>query len=215
MPAPYDKTRQFKYTPWEFLAKLDIINWLRYAAIIEEMTRLKPKTVLEIGPGEGVIKNVMKDFTDKYDTMDVNPKLSPTYRSDVRNFVGEATGKYDCVIAADILEHIPFEDLETALKNLFAYLRNGGVVLITIPHRSHYFFWMSSWKHKPRVIRIPTLKWFLRPFGKKVAIDPDHEWETGDGKHTIVDVENLMKKTGFIIEKRQKMVYVDFWVLKK
>ncbi|KKT89058.1 MAG: methyltransferase type 11 [Candidatus Jorgensenbacteria bacterium GW2011_GWC1_48_8] len=215
MSAEYDKTRQFKFTPWEFLAKLDLINWMRYAAIVKELTKIKPTSVLEVGPGEGVIKNVMKDFVERYDTLDVNPKLSPTYESNIRKFIAEASGKYDCVIAADILEHIPFEDLEIALKNLNAYLKPGSTALITIPHRSHYLFFMTSWKHKPHIVRIPTLKWFLRPFGQKVAIDPDHQWETGDGKHKIKDVENAMRKAGFKIERRQKLVYVDFWILKK
>jgi len=215
MEEIYDKTRQFKLTPWEFLAKLDLINWFRYAAIIKELTNQKPQSVLEVGPGEGVIKNVMKQFVEKYDTLDVNPKLSPTYEGDVRDYKRELAEKYDCVIAADILEHIHFEDLETALKNINAYLRTGGRALITIPHRSHYFFWMTSWKHKPRIIRVPTLKWFLRPFGKKVAIDPDHQWETDDGKHKIKDVEEVMQRAGFRIEKREKLIYVDFWVLRK
>ncbi len=208
----YDKEKQFRLTPWEFLAKLDLINWIRYAAIIKEMTRLQPKTVLEIGPGEGVIKNVMRDFMEKYDTLDVNPKLSPTHQGDVRDFKDKLREKYDCVIAADILEHIPFEELEVALKNIHAYLRPGGAALITIPHRSHYLFWITSLKPAPSIVRIPTLKRILTG---KASIDPDHEWELGDGKHTINDVEEVMRKVDFIIEKRQKLIYVDFWVIKK
>lgn len=211
----YDKNRQFKFTPWEFFAKLDLINWMRYAAIIKELTNQQPKLVLEAGPGEGVIRNVMSQFVEKYDTIDVNPKLSPTYQSDIRNFIDGINEKYDCVIAADILEHIPFRDFEAALKNFMAYLKNGGCALITIPHRSHYFFWMTSWKHRPHIIKIPTLKWFLRPLGKKVSIDPDHEWEIGDGRHKIKDVERAMQRAGFKIEKRRKLIYVDFWVLRK
>lgn len=159
MLPEYDQIRQFKYTPWEFLAKLDLINWFHYAGIIKELTEIKPKTVLETGPGEGVIKNVMREFVEKYDTIDVNPKLSPTYQSDFRNFIAAARGKYDCVIAADILEHIPFKDLEIALKNLNAYLKPSGKALITIPHRLHYFLFMTSlFGHKPFVLRFPTLK---------------------------------------------------------
>ncbi|HXF44203.1 MAG TPA: methyltransferase domain-containing protein, partial [Candidatus Paceibacterota bacterium] len=122
MSCEYDKTRQFKFTPWEFLAKLDLLNWFRYAAIVKKLTEIKPKAVLEVGPGEGVIKNVMKGFVERYETLDVNPKLSPTHQGDVRKFKDELCEKYDCVIAADILEHIPFEDLEIALKNLNSYL---------------------------------------------------------------------------------------------
>jgi len=122
----YDKTKQFRLTPWEFLAKLDILNWLRYAAIVKELTNQKPQSVLEAGPGEGVIKSVMMNFVENYDTIDVNPKLSPTYQGDIRSLKSELREKYDCVIAADILEHIPFADLEKALKNFHSYLKPGG-----------------------------------------------------------------------------------------
>lgn len=214
----YDKTRQFKFTPWEFLAKLDLLNWMRYAAIVKELTNQKPKTILEAGPGEGVVKNVMKGFVEKYDTLDVNPKLSPTYQGDIRDFKDELRGKYDCVIAADILEHIPFKELEVALKNLHAYLQPGGAALVTIPHRA-WFISITTWlwDYRQFIVRAPDWKRTLyhRLMGRKNPIDSDHEWEIGDGKHSVKDVENAMKKTGFKVEKIQRLPYVDFWVLKK
>ncbi|MFH0712279.1 MAG: class I SAM-dependent methyltransferase [Candidatus Jorgensenbacteria bacterium] len=215
----YDKKKQFKLTPWEFLAKLDVLNWLRYATIVKELTNQKPQSVLEAGPGEGVIKKVIEDFVEKYDTLDINPKLSPTYQGDIRDLKNELRGKYDCVIAADILEHIPFGDLEKVLKNFHSYLKPGGRVLITIPHRAWFLFGMSwLFNYKQFVIRAPD---WLRTFyhrlrrRKKNPIDLDHEWEVGDGYHKLKDVEEVMKKTGFKIEKRQKLIYVDFWTLKK
>ncbi|MCP6720036.1 MAG: methyltransferase domain-containing protein [Patescibacteria group bacterium] len=213
MAKSFDKTDQYKFTPWKFLTKLDLLNWTRYAAIVKELTLLKPQRVLEAGPGEGVVKSVMEDFVMRFDTIDVNSQLSPTYEGDIRDFFSEAAGKYDSFIAADILEHIPFDDLEATLKNINAYLVPGGTALITIPHRLHYIFLMTSvFGHKPIILRFPTLKKLL---GRKVYIDPYHEWEIGDGIHTVEKVENVMKNAGFKIEKCEKLPYVDFWVLRK
>jgi SAM-dependent methyltransferase len=207
----YNKNRQFSLSSWDFLIKLDILNWLRYAAIIKELTKRRADSILEIGPGEGTIKNIMTPFVKIYETLDLNQKLKPTYLGDVRDFNDKIQKRYNCVIAADILEHIPFDTLEIALKNLNRYLKTGGTALITIPHRSHYFMWMTSLNHRPSILRTPTLKQLLgNPW-----IDPGHEWEIGDGKHKIKDVEKIMEKVGFKIEKRQKLVYVDFWILKK
>ncbi|HXF44196.1 MAG TPA: NTP transferase domain-containing protein [Candidatus Paceibacterota bacterium] len=126
---------------------------------------------------------------------------------------GNAVSMANCVIAADILEHVPFEDLEIALKNLNSYLVPGGRALITIPHRLHYLLFMTSlFGHKPLALRFPTLK---RILGRKISIDPDHEWEVGDGRHRIIDAEEKMKKSGFKVEERYKLVYVDFRVLRK
>ena len=216
---PQGDDRQFKLSQEKFLAKLDIINWYRYFFILKELTRLKPKTILEIGPGEGSIKRVFEPFVYQYATMDINPNLSPDFVGDVRTPIPDAREKFDAVVAADILEHIPFEDLGTALINIRACLCLGGHALITIPHRASYFLWMDP-RYIPKVIRIPT--GFLSPgafyrrfIKRKIWIDPDHQWEINDGYHTIQDVEKVMKDAGFEIEKRQTLLYVDFWVLKK
>ncbi len=215
----YDKTKQFRLTPWEFLAKLDLLNWFRYAAIVKELTNQKPQSVLEAGPGEGVIKSVMMNFVENYDTIDVNPKLSPTYQGDIRSLKSELREKYDCVIAADILEHIPFGDLEKALKNFHSYLKPGGRALITIPHRAWFLFGMSwLFNYKPCIIRAPgSLRTFYHRLRgrKKNPIDLDHQWEIGDGVHNVDDVENAMKKSGFEVGKQEELLYVDFWVLNK
>lgn len=216
---PYDRTKQFRLTPREFFEKLDLINWYRYFFILKELARLKPTRVLEIGAGEGTIRRVFEPYAERYDTIDLNAKLAPTYIADVRTRVPQAENGYETVIAADILEHIPFDDLPKALANIRAYLKDGGHALITIPHRASYFLWMTP-TYIPHVIRIPTGfcspgAFYRRFIKRKIWIDPDHQWEIGDGHHKVADVENMMKKTGFEIEKRKTLLYVDFWILKK
>lgn len=209
----YDKTKQFNLEVAEFTKKLDLLNWNRYAFIFKELFEIKPKSVMEIGPGEGTLRKLYSGFAEKYETLDVNKKLSPTYLGDVRDKKQELIARYDCVIAADILEHIPFGDLASAFGNINAYLKPSGTALITIPHRLHYIFIMTSlFGHTPLLLRFPTLKRLLR---KKVNIDLDHEWEVGDGEHGPRDVEKVMEQAGFKIEKCQKLAYVDFWTLRK
>ncbi len=203
---------QFNLQRRHYLENLDFLNWYRFFFIFKEIIHLKPKNILEVGEGSGIVRRTLEPLIERYETMDVNKKLEPTYLNDVCNFLYQLKERFDCVVAADILEHIPFGNLEKALNNLYEYLRIGGSALITIPHRSHYFLSMTSLKHKPSVIRIPTLK---RLTGRRAWIDPDHRWEIGDGRHKIRDVERVMKKIGFKIEKREKLLYVDFWVLKK
>ena len=203
---------QFHWSREFWLQSTDFLNWHRFFALTKAILDIKPKSMLEIGEGSAVLRRIIEPMVDKYETMDINEKLKPTYLNDVRILNQGLTEKFECVIAADILEHIPFEDLGKAFKNLPSYLKSGGQALITIPHRSHYFFWMTSLDHKLHLWRYPTLKKLL--FGKS-SIDPNHCWEIGDGKHGVKDVEEIMKRAGFSIEKRQKLLYVDFWTLKK
>lgn len=215
----YDKQKQFSLEEIDYMSKLDLQNWIRFFFILKEVEKKRLKSVLEIGPGEGTLKKLFAPYAERYDTIDVNSKLSPTYVSDVRKRIENINETYDCVIAADILEHIPFTDLSNALPNIYSYLKKDGVALITIPHRASHFLFMSP-TNIPHFIRIPTgflsFGSFYRRFIKrKIWIDPDHEWEIGDGHHTINDVAEVMKSAGFTIEKIDKLIYVDFFVLKK
>lgn len=54
--------------------------------------------------------------------------------------VGIAGDLYDCVIYADILEHLP--DPVAILKRHIEYLKPGGIVYVSIPNFRHYsVFW--------------------------------------------------------------------------
>jgi SAM-dependent methyltransferase len=219
MSKPYDNQHQFRLEPDELLAKLDFLNWHRYAAIIKVISELRPSSVLEIGPGEGVVKRILDPFVPRYETLDINKKLSPDHLGDVREFRPSLEGQFETIIAADILEHIPFEDLEKTLLNIHRYLKPNGQALISIPHRASYFLLMTP-SYKPRIFRLPgSLRnpkaLYRRLIKRRVWIDPDHQWEVGDGKHKIRDVKREMKKANFTVNKRQKLLYVDFWTLQR
>jgi len=214
MEQNYDATKQFHLESREFLDKMTFVNWYRYFFIVREVVDLKLKSILEIGPGEETVKHVLAPYVEKYETFDINSKLKPNYIGDVRDFKPELQNKFDCVIAADILEHIPFEDETKTLKNLHSYLQPDGRALITVPHRVWYIFgiWWLSYRHF--LLRSPD--WVRRLYHRgKNTIDPDHKWEIGDGKHKIQDFENAARAAGFKIEKLQKLIYVDFWTLRK
>ncbi len=213
----YDRARQFRLEPIEFLKKLDFLNWYRFYFIVKEVGNHGSRHVLEVGPGEGAIKRVLEPFVERYETMDVNAKLTPDHHTDVRDRRTNLEHRFDCVIAADILEHIPFADLGRALENLQRYLRQGGIALITIPHRAWFIFVMNWLTYKHHVVRAPDWmrKTYSRLHGRKNWIDSDHQGAIGDGYHASQDVERVMEQAGFKIDEHRKLLYVDFWVLLK
>ncbi|MEW6608099.1 MAG: methyltransferase domain-containing protein [bacterium] len=208
---------QFEVEQRHFLEKLDFVDWFRYFYIIKEVIDFTPDNVLEIGVGSGMVKNCLKPIVKNYMVMDVNKNLQPDIVNDVRIYQDRLKCKFECVIAADILEHMPFSDLERSLKNIYSYLKNKGIAIITIPHRRTNFLFMTP-TNKPHVFTLPT--GFLSPgafyrrfIKRKIWIDPDHCWEIGDGRIKKHDVETLFKKCGYEIYKFRKLFYVDFWVL--
>jgi len=217
MPTSFDE--QFSSSRDYYLRQLDFLNWFRYYHIVKDVLRLGMADVLEIGTGSGMVRNCLKPLVRDYQVLDINPNLAPDVVADVRVPQQQLVECFDCVIAADVLEHLPFADLAVVGANLFAYLRPAGHALITIPHRQSNFLFMSP-KQVPHVFTVPTgflsFGAFYRRFIKrKIWIDPHHCWEIGAGNIRVKDVEAVFRSLGFAVEKFDKLLYVDYWVLSK
>jgi len=211
---------QFNWDREYYLKGLDFPTWYRYLYLIKEIIYGEPENLLEVGVGSKVIENIFKDKVKNYITMDINSNLNCDIVGDLREFNSSLLGMFDCVVCADVLEHMPFKDLKLNLKNIFNYLIMGGVTLITIPHRRKEMLIISRFPgYKTFFISLPIwitprgfYQWFIK---KKVWIDPYHCWEIGDGKIRKADVEDVYRTVGFKVNKFIKLPYVDFWVLKK
>ena len=217
-----DFNSQFHLEYEDYLKGIDLSSWYRYYFIIKEVIEFKPQNILEIGAGNEVVKNCLLKVAKDYKVMDINSKLKPDILSDLREFRPELKEKFDCVICAEVLEHMPFEDLEKNLTNIYNYLIGEGKAMITIPHRRARVMIITPLSYqKPLIVTLPSWlksspKSFYQQFIKKrIWKDPHHCWEIGDGKIRKNDIEFVMKKSGFEIEKFMKLLYADFWVLSK
>ena len=222
MAKEIDFNSQFSMNYGDYLKGIDLSNWYRYYFIIKEVINLKPKNILEIGVGNEIVKNCLQKFVKDYKVMDINEKLKPDILSDMRDFRPELKEKFDCLVCAEVLEHMPFRDLEKNLKNIHQYLANSGKALITIPHRRARILIITPFSYqKPIILSLPFwLKSSPKSFYRQVIrgemwIDPHHCWEIGDGKIKKRDVEDVMGKVGFSIDSYVKLLHVDFWVLSK
>lgn len=217
MSTSFDE--QYSFSRDYYLQQLDFLNWFRYYHLVNDVLRLKATHVLEIGTGSGMVRNCLKPSVQEYQVLDINPSLAPDVVADLREPQLQLRERFDCLIAADVLEHLPFAQLALATANIFDYLVPGGHALITVPHRQSNFLFMTP-TQVPHVLTVPT--GFLSPgafyrrfIKRQVWIDPNHCWEIGDGHVRVRDVEAVFKAKGFTIEKFAKLLYVDYWVLAK
>ena len=87
--------------------------------VIDHITALKPKTVLDVGPGQGKYKNIINSVSseivcdavepvEKYITdYDLKSKYRNVFQQDIIDFVKtDRTHHYDLCIMGDILEHL-------------------------------------------------------------------------------------------------------------
>lgn len=208
---------QFRLSQDYYLKHLDFLNWFRYFYIIKAVITSGARHVLEVGSGSGIVRNCLHPLVARYEVLDINSALQPDILADVRVRQPQLEGRYDCVIVADVLEHMSFGSMPATLEHVASYLRPGGEMIVTIPHRRSHFLVMTP-AQRPWVITVPT-GWlspaaFYRRFIKRqIWIDPHHCWEIGDGTVTRRAVEAVFRSAGLSQREFRKLLYVDFWVL--
>ncbi|NOY35618.1 MAG: class I SAM-dependent methyltransferase, partial [bacterium] len=101
-------------------------RWLSYYYQIREIK--KGEKVLEIGIGNGTVADYLRKRSSIV-TMDIDKELNPDIVGDVLNIPFE-NKEFDVVLCAEVLEHLPFEYFEKALKEI---RRVGKRAIISLP----------------------------------------------------------------------------------
>ena len=94
-----------------------VLRFISYHYQIEEVLKAQPDKCLEIGVGNKTVANYIKQCGINIDTCDFDPDLEPDFVADIRKLPLEDK-TYDMTLACEIIEHIPWEDVPTALKEL-------------------------------------------------------------------------------------------------
>ena len=115
----------------------DHVNrFISYHYQIEAIRNIKKKNILEIGKGNGLVSDYLTKIGLKITTCDISKDLKPDIISSVTD-LKIPDKSYDCVVAYQVLEHIPFDDFEKALLEMKRVSKD--YVIISIPSPSLYF----------------------------------------------------------------------------
>jgi 2-polyprenyl-3-methyl-5-hydroxy-6-metoxy-1,4-benzoquinol methylase len=150
-----------------------------YTGARPEVQALVPRSarrVLDLGCSTGALGAALKA---RQDVVVVGVELDPAHAREAerrldRVLVGDAEellapggtelGRFDCVVAADVLEHL--RDPWTALRRAAALLDPGGVAVVSLPNvRFFETFWQlgvrGTWPRRAHGIFDAThLRWF-------------------------------------------------------
>ena len=167
-----------------------VTHW-HQASEVADLTRDGGKRVLEIGPGPGHTTWLLRQWGLEVTTLDFDESVHPDLVADVTD-IPSPDGAYDCVIAAEVLEHLPFEQFPAALAELKRVCR--GHVIVTLPAP---FVGLSSLVNVPRLN--PKGIFLGLPYFVRHRWDGQHYWELGKRGFGKRRIRSLIRDCGFKI----------------
>ena len=166
-----------------------------YAYQIKEALQSTPSSVLEIGPGSGIVSHVLRANGIRVTTLDIDPRLQPDVVGSVTDlaFLEDA---FDTVLCFQVLEHLPFDALEPCLRELDRVARSS--VILSVPNFVHFYrasFVLPVIGLVRFGIRWPA--WL----GKRLKGHPEHYWELSRPGYTVRRVAGVIAQTDLCLER--------------
>lgn len=163
-------------------------RWASYYTQIDQLRMFSPQSCLEVGVGNGIVTEGLRHQGIQADTLDVDATLHPTIVGSVDQIPSKSEA-YDVVLCAEVLEHLPFDRCEQALRECMRVARLGAVV--SLPH----------WGYTLRCIAdIPGLPPFRFAWKLPIAISHppggEHYWEIGKRGYPLSRILALCATVG-------------------
>jgi len=175
-------------------------SWTNYMFQVNDALKTNSKSILIIWKWNWVIDNYLKDvcWLDVY-SMDIDETLKPDYIAWLPDLNDEIKSKkFDTIICAHVLEHIPFEYFEKSIENLSKICNN---LILQLPPsvlqvRLNFGIqpYLFDWKFN---INIPLLFW------KEYKFNGEHYWQPYRKWTSMQRIKNIIKKYFYTEENYQ------------
>jgi SAM-dependent methyltransferase len=146
-------------------------RWSSYWHQIRLVLERRPTTCLVVGKGDDIVPAVLRLAGVGTTTVDIDPRLEPDTVADVRS-LPFSDDEFDCVLAAQVLEHVPFEALDGVVSELRRVTRS--FVVASVPQRGR------AWELALKLPFLPALRsGGVLPARTRHRFDGQHHWEVG------------------------------------
>lgn len=160
---------------------------------INEIFSLKPGKVLEIGVGNGFVSKYLRERGLNIVTLDIDRRLKPDMLGTILAlpFVDES---FDFVGCYEVIEHLPFSDLNKALSEIFRV--SNSFALLSTRDVSRFFRFSVEVPFIGEIKRFIPLPQLWKPVHH---FDGQHYWEIGKAGYPLERIVTEMQKVGFQI----------------
>jgi len=161
-------------------------RWVNYGLQIRTVIESTPESVLEVGPGTGTVSGLLRGRGLNVTTLDVDPRFEPDIVGSVHELTRHVPPKsFDTVLCAEVLEHLPFDLLETCCQQLATVARRCVVIGLPRCAQPHWGLTLKlrlpRWGDREITIGLPILPHWTGP-------TPDHYWSVDFRPYTLARV---------------------------
>ena len=193
-----------------------LLRFISYYEQIHLSRNLQPQSILEVGIGNGTVNTYLQHHGWSVKTCDFDAALEPDYTADIRD-LSEIHEQFDLVLACEILEQIPWEDVPKAVRELLRISRRH--VIISVPYPTASFECILRFPLIRKFLKKDILRLFYRlPVTlPKVQKGGEHYWELGRMGTRLRDLRNILKQQSTILKEVRPPLdaYHYFFVLEK
>lgn len=170
-------------------------RFISYWTQIHEVVRLRPKSVLEIGIGNGFVHRYLRQRGIPVHTVDADERLGPDTVALVEKLPFSAR-QFEVVCCFETLEHLPFEKFQGAVEELRRVADKW--VLVSLPDVTPYARIHVEWGFHKKLVS----KFFDLPFRRMPVhqFDGEHYWEIGKKGYPLARVLSELEAAGLAVE---------------
>jgi len=174
-------------------------RWASYWHQLDEVIQLLPSTILEIGSGAGVFKQMASGFGLDVETVDIDSELNPDHVASVLDLPFKDNA-YDVVVSFQVLEHLPYEQFPRALREMKRVA--ARYVIISLPDADtvwRYLFYIPKLGEKNLYIKCPRFRLQEHHF------DGEHYWEISKKGYPLCRITEELKRQGLELIKTYRV----------
>lgn len=153
------------------------------------------KEILEVGIFNSLMTDLLRSKGYKVTTADIDRNLEPDIVLDLTSNFSIKKDKYDAIVLFQVLEHLPYEQSEQALKKLAQATKK--YLIISLPYNSQYCAIQLKFSLAKRsrylLFSLPTF-WSSQPK------TDEHFWELGLKGYPKERIHNSVAKAGLTIK---------------